>query len=330
MEKQRSEVMILGPTASGKTSFAVKLARRLNAEIVSADSRQVYRGLDIGSGKDIGEYTFPDGYTVPSHLLDIADPAKADFSLADYLLQAKNIIGEIHSRGALPLICGGTALYLHGLLCGYHLHGGGANEEQRVKLRAMETAGIREVLRQLDPEDEILRKEPANRSRLIRRIEMLQSTAETEKEKAALPDRKRNILILGVLRSRTQVRDNIEKRLDERLNAGMLEEAVRLHDEQGVSWHTMEIYGLEYRYMALHLQGKLTFEQMREELLCKIRQFAKRQDSWYRKIEKDGFPIYWLSPEKLDEAESLVRDFLAGKELPPPEIRLSEIHYGKA
>lgn len=328
MPLQEKIVMILGPTASGKTACAVRLADRIHAEIVSADSRQIYRGMDIGSGKDLDEYRRPDGSRIPAHLLDIADPAGPVFTLADYLCEANRTIRSIAGRGCLPLIVGGSALYLHGLLKGYALRGGPPDTEKRAGLRALELPALQEMLRNIAPQDPVLLGEPGNRTRLIRRIEMLQAPDGPANEKEIPPDTDRSFLILGVLRDRKDIHAAIERRLDQRLAAGMLDEAVRLHTVQGVSWESMEFFGLEYRYMALHLQGKLSFRDMRDALLCKIRQFAKRQDSWFRKFERDGFPIHWLAPDHFaDQAEPLVRDFLQDRPLPAPSVRLSEIRY---
>lgn len=327
MQKSEKIVMILGPTASGKTACAVRLADRINAEIVSADSRQIYRGMDIGSGKDLEEYRRPDGSRIPAHMLDIADPAGPVFTLADYLCEANRVIAEITARNRLPLVVGGSALYLHGLLKGYELRGGPPDDENRAKLRAMDLDALHETLRAIDPQDPILLSEPGNRTRLIRRIEMLRAPGGPVNEKEIPPDSDRSFLILGVLRNRKEIHESIQRRLDERLANGMLEEAVRLHDRQGVSWEAMEFFGLEYRFMALHLQGKLSLDEMRDSLLCKIRQFAKRQDSWFRKFENDGCPVHWLRPYRLDDAERLCRDFLAGRPLPAPDFRLADCKY---
>ena len=328
MENRKKIVMILGPTASGKTACAVRLAERIRAEILSADSRQIYRGMDIGSGKDAGEYCRADGTRIPVHLLDVADPAGPVFTLADYLLAANRTVEDIAARGKIPLIVGGSALYLHGLLKGYRLRGGPPSGD-RERLRQLPLGGLQEELRRIDPADPVLAKEPENRTRLIRRIEMRLGSPDAVNEKEAGPETDREFLILGVLRDRKAVHAAIERRLDARLADGMLEEAQRLHAE-GVSWEKMEFFGLEYRYMALHLQGKLTFRDMRDQLLCRIRQFAKRQDSWFRKMEKEGYPVYWLPGDGFaDAAEPLVRRFLADEALPEPEIRLSEIHYGR-
>lgn len=328
----KNALILTGPTATGKTSFGVKLARKLGAEIVSADSRQVYKGLDIGSGKDIAEYTMPDGFTVPTHLLDIVDPAKITYSLADFMLDAEKAMEDIEKRHAIPLIVGGTALWIHSLLSRYELKGGAPDPQLREQLRALSLPQLRETLHSLASEDhDILQHEPNNRTRMIRQIEMLKhGTGMTDKEiQLNETENARQYLLMGVIRSRSEVRRNIEIRLDERLEQGMLKEAVYLHDEMGVSWETLEFFGLEYRYMALHLQGKISFDEMRDTLLNKIRQFAKRQDSWFRKMEREGYTIYWFRPDQVEEAEQLSRRFLAGEELEEPALKLADIDWGK-
>lgn len=327
MSVNQKIVMVLGPTATGKTRFGVSLAAALNGEIVSADSRQVYRGLDIGSGKDSSEYFLPGGGRVPCHLIDVADP-NDEYTLADFLTDSSLAIDGIVGRGRVPVVVGGTALYLHGLLCAYKLHGGAPDKAFREELRARSTADLRNTLAALDPENGILRKEPENRIRLIRAIEFAHGGDMARAREPDLP-RNREYLILGVLRSRAEVRARIEARLRERLEReNMLEEAVRLH-EQGVPYERLEFFGLEYRSMALYLQGKITETEMFDSLLAHIRQFAKRQDSWFRKLERDGFPIYWLKPEETNRAEALARKFLAGEPLPEITFRLSGVNYGR-
>ena len=164
-------IMVLGPTASGKTKFGVNLAANINGEIIGADSRQVYRGLDIGSGKDLAEYTLPDGRNVPYHLIDIREPGE-EYSLADFLTDADRAINDIASRGKVPCIVGGTALYLHGLLSAYQLQGGAPDMTARNELRQLTNAQLRDTLRALDENNPILTKEPENRIRLIRAIEL--------------------------------------------------------------------------------------------------------------------------------------------------------------
>ena len=254
-------IVILGPTATGKTALAVKMAKQFNGEIISADSRQVYKGLDIGSGKDIEEYE-----DVPYHLIDIADPAKEVYNLARFCRDAFAAIEDITSRGKLPVLCGGTALYLLALLDGYTLPGG------ELPPRCSGQPRIRQ-----------------DRSR----------------EDSFVPPFELDALILGVYFPRAQVRERIQIRLDKRLAEGMIEEEKRLVDA-GVTLQQLEFFGLEYREMALYLAGKQTLTEMRDILLNKIRQFAKRQDIFFRKMERDGIPIYWLNegkePDRHEEA----------------------------
>lgn len=328
MEDKIKIIVILGPTACGKTSFAVRLAAQIDGAIVSADSRQLYRGLDIGSGKDIGEYTLPSGKTVEHHLIDIAEP-DYEYNLAEFMRDCRNAVQDIHARKRIPVLAGGSALYLDAVLRNYSLRGGAPDPEEREALRSMSIGELQERLRGLEPDSAILHNEPENRTRLIRRIEILtKQPDESLLAEANAPSSGWEFLVIGVLRDRQEVHRRIEERLDARLNAGMLDEARYLHDVRGISWERLEFFGLEYRYMALHLQGKLTYREMRDQLLIKIRQFAKRQDSWFRNMERNGVPIYWYRPDAFDGALALCRDFLAGKELPEPGFRLSETFYG--
>ena len=328
MSDEIKVIVILGPTACGKTSFAVRLAAQINGAIVSVDSRQLYRGLDLGSGKDIGEYTLPSGETVEHRLIDIAEP-DSEYNLAEFMRDCRKAVQDIHAEQRVPVLAGGTALYLDAVLRNYSLQGGAPDSAERAVLRSMSLGELQAKLRELEPDSVILRREPDNRTRVIRRIEILTGRPdESLLAEANAPSADWKFLVIGVLRDRAEVHRRIEERLDARLNAGMLDEARYLHDVRGLSWERLEFFGLEYRYMALHLQEKLTCREMRDQLLVKIRQFAKRQDSWFRNMERNGIPIHWIRPEAFAEAETLSRDFLAGKELPEPEFRLSETFYG--
>ena len=270
-----------GPTATGKTALAVALARRFGGEVVSVDSRQVYRGMDLGSGKDLAEY----GDT-PVHLLDIADPAREVYNLSRFCRDAFAAIGDIASRGKLPVLCGGTALYLAALLQGYRLPGG-----------------------ELPPRVE---GEPRRRQ-------------DMDKAPSFTPPFELSALVLGVLFPRAEVRSRIEKRLDARLDAGMIDEVASLHDS-GVAWEKLEFFGLEYREIARYLQGACDLAEMRLALLRKIRQFAKRQDIFFRKMEREGVAIHWIERGSFAEAEKLAAAFLAGEAVPPPGFRLCDHH----
>ena len=328
MKDDGKVIVILGPTASGKTALGVSLADRLDGAIVSVDSRQLYRGLDIGSGKDIAEYTLPSGKTVEYYLIDLVEPDHP-YNLAEFMRDCRAAVEQILAEKRVPVLVGGSALYLDAILRNYSLHGGAPDSTHRAALRALATEELREKLYALEPASEILHREPENRTRLIRRIEMLTLPPdEALLSGANAPSGKWRFLVMGVLRDRSEIRRRIETRLDERLAAGMLDEARRLHDEKGVSWERLEFFGLEYRYMALHLQGKLSFSEMRDQLLIRIRQFAKRQDSWFRNMERNGIAIHWFRETEFEQMHALSCDFLMGRRIPEPSFKLSETFYG--
>ena len=278
-------IAVTGPTATGKTALAVRLARLFGGEIVSVDSRQVYRHMDLGTGKDLDEYG-----EVPYHLIDIADPATQVWNLSDFCHAAFAAVAEIRDRGRLPILCGGTALYLDALLKGYRLPGNALPPREKGVSR---------------------------------------SSADPGGLPSFTPPFGLDALVIGVLFDRKTVRERIEKRLDARFASGMTEEVRRLHDEFGVSWERLEFFGLEYREIAAFLQGRCSFGEMRQSLLDKIRQFAKRQDIFFRKIERSGQPIHWCREGKDPDPAMLTELFLAGKDLPGPAFRLAEITYGK-
>lgn len=311
---------VTGPTATGKTSLAVRLAREFGGEIVSADSRQVYRGLDIGSGKDLAEYA-----GVPYHLIDIADPASSEYNLKEFTADAMKAVSDISSRGALPVICGGSALYVNAVLRGYDLPGGPPDEDYRNSLRAMSLEELNNTLRGLSPSawQSLLDKENPNRLiRAIEKVKSLSMSGKTESPFELVP------LVVAPYYTRAEVHERIKKRLEQRFDEGMVDEVKALH-EKGVSWEKLEYFGLEYRYIAFYLQGKIaSCDELKEQLLAKIRGFAKSQDVWFRKMEREGLDIYWLRNGDFAEACFLVSKFLAGEGLPPPALRLKDIIYG--
>jgi len=273
-------IVITGPTATGKTALAVKMAEIFNGEIISADSRQVYKGMDIGSGKDIAEYG-----NVPYHLIDIADPATDTYNLGFFCRDAWQAIAEIRNRGKLPIICGGTALYIAALLDNYRLPGGA------LPPRTYDTPRIRQ---------------------------------NPDAPPSFTPPFAITPLVLGVLYPRLTVRERIAARLDARFDAGMIDEVRKLHDENQVGFEKLESFGLEYREISLFLQNRCTFEEMRSQLLNKIRQFAKRQDIFFRKLEREGHQIHWLAAAKEPDPELLIRDFLQNKKIAEPSFRLCD------
>jgi tRNA dimethylallyltransferase len=321
MSKRIKVVFVTGPTATGKTSLAVDLARSFDGEIISVDSRQVYRGMDIGSGKDLADYE-EGGAPVRHHLIDIVDPTD-EYNLMSFCRDAKEAVIDIHARGKLPIFCGGTALYLNALISGHTLPGSAPDSELRKELRAKSTEELAELLKEKDSAAYESLKDKDNHVRLIRAIENIEGADHQVEPLAPLIEP----LVIGVYFLRKEVHKRIEARLGARLESGMIEEVENLH-KNGVSWEKLEFFGLEYRFVALYLQGKMPYEEMKEKLLFKIRKFAKSQDIWFRKIEREGTVIHWLEKGDRDEAETLLRGFLDGKRLPEPQIRLKDIHYG--
>lgn len=322
MQNKIKVIVVTGPTATGKTGMAVRIARSCEGEIISVDSRQVYRGLDLGTGKDLAEYA-AGGAPVLYHLIDVVDPG-TEYHLARFCRDAAAALFDIAGRGRLPVCCGGTALYLDALLRGYDLPGDAPDPSLRAELQQLPLADLQQRLIDLDPAAFAAFREKGNPTRLFRAIEKILYPGLQIAEPVA--DRIEP-LVLAPYYPRAEVHRRIEIRLDDRLRSGMIEEVEQLH-RNGLSWERLEWFGLEYRFLAQYLQGKMSRQEMRDQLLIKIRQFARRQDIWFRKMEREGLNIYWIDRGELEPALPLIRDFLAGRELPLPERRLMNLHYG--
>ena len=288
-------LVVLGPTASGKTHLAVQAARQLSGEIISADSRQVYRGLDIGSGKDLNEYD-----TTSYHLIDVVDPGY-EFSLFDFAHAFSQAFSEIRGRNRLPILAGGTGLYLDAILRGYDLVAVGENLTLRKELESFSLEALRERLQTLRP-DQHNTSDLNDRSRLIRAIEIAEGEQQAEACPLALPPLTPQVF--GLKWPRELLRQRITKRLRERLDHGLVEEVENLH-AAGVSWQTLDYYGLEYRFVAQYLQGQLNRNDLFQKLNSAIHQFAKRQETWFRRMERQGIAIHWLNGEGDPVAELL-------------------------
>ncbi len=298
-------VVVTGPTATGKTRLAVALARRFHGEVLSVDSRQLYRGLDLGTGKDLDEYR-DGGPPVPYHLIDLAAPDER-YDLFHFLAAARRALVEVNSRHCLPILCGGTPLYLHALLEGYAMEGGAADPEFRRSLDGKSLPELTALLRDTAPPELLRRTDCTQERRVIRALEIARAM------QAGLPPPPPPLsrtLILAPLYTRAEVRERIRVRLDARLEAGLLDEVRRLHDVDGLSWEQLDWFGLEYRYAARHLSGQLTYLEMHDQLLNHIRQFAKRQDIWFRKMEREGRAIHWIPHGDPEAAAALVQEFL--------------------
>lgn len=281
---------IVGPTASGKTSLAVRLALAFDGEIISADSRQVYRGMDIGTGKDLGEYDV-NGRQIPCHLIDIVE-AGYKYNVFEYQSDFLRVWNDCRKRGVMPVLCGGSGLYVEAVLKGYKLLAVPVNEELRAALSGMSLQQLSERLATYKKLHNITEIDTPKRA--IRAIEIEEYYRTHPYEEKDFPQI--NSLIVGVDVSREVRRERITRRLHERLENGMLDEVRRILDS-GVPAEDLIYYGLEYKYLTLHLTGKLTYDEMVSQLNVAIHQFAKRQMTWFRKMEREGFDIRWLSAE---------------------------------
>ncbi len=313
-------VVVLGPTATGKTRLAVALARTFNGEVVSADSRQVYRGLDIGTGKDLSEYGSGE-QRAAVHMIDVADPGEP-YNLHRYTGGARRALLDIARRERLPIVCGGSHLYIDALIRNYTLTGGPPDSDLRRAHAAKSDAELDEELRRISPEVHS-RTDTAHRHRLLRGLEI----ARPSPPSPALPSVTLQPLLIGPYFPRPEIHRRIEIRLDERIREGLLEEVRCLH-AAGVSWERLEFLGLEYRFAARHLRGDIDADTFRNTLLAAIRRFCKAQEIWLRKLEREGWTIHWIPGGNLETAIDLTRRFLARAPLPSPKIRLNDRLYG--
>jgi len=282
-------VTVLGPTAVGKTAFAANLAVAINAEIISADSRQVYRGMDLGTGKDMADYVV-NGQLIPSHLIDIAEPGN-EYNIFQFQRDFQSARSEIISRGKTPILCGGSGLYLESVLLGYNLHDAPLDADLRNELSVLpdnDLVSRLSALRPLHNTTDIL-----DRDRLIRAIEIEKYKINANVQPAVNLSQ---TPVLGIHFDRKIVRQRITSRLTERLNQGMIEEVQQLLQE-GVNPIRLKMYGLEYKYITMFLLGELSYKQMFALLNTAIHQFAKRQMTWFRRMETKGIRIYWLAGE---------------------------------
>jgi tRNA dimethylallyltransferase len=294
-------IAIVGPTASGKTSLSISLAKEFSGEVISADSRQVYRGMDIGTAK----ITTEEMSNVPHHLLDICDP-KDTYTAADFVRDANKAIIDITSRGKLPIIAGGTFFYLDLLMGKMSAPAVPPNPSLRATLEKLSTAALLERLEALDPARAV-NLDVNNPRRLVRSIEI--ATALGKVPISTPKESSYRWLTLGIDIPLSTLEERITQRVISRLNDGMIEEVERLHIE-GVSYERLDSFGLEYRYIGKYLQGIIDKDAMSQEIITKSRQFAKRQKTWLKRDKS----IKWL-PFPVDEtkAKELVRDFLKEK-----------------
>ena len=294
-------ITILGPTASGKTSIAAALASRIGGEIISADSRQVYRRMDIGTGKDLADYEVG-GKHIPYHLIDIAEPGYK-YNLFEYQRDFHTAYDDITSRGRTPVLCGGTGLYIEAVLNGYALSPVPQNQELRDSLSAKsldELTAMLKALKEQTGSNMHNRSDVDTVQRAIRAIEI-----ETYNLQHPTPEREMpgiSSLVIGVDVDRETRRRRISDRLEARLHEGMIDEVKGLLAE-GVSAESLMYYGLEYKFVTEYVTGKTTYNDMLSRLEIAIHQFAKRQMTWFRGMERRGTPIQWISLPPAGEVE---------------------------
>ena len=296
-------ITILGPTASGKTALAANVAYRMNGEIISADSRQVYRKMDIGTGKDYDDYII-EGREVPCHLVDICD-AGEKYSVYRYQKDFLTVYNDIEGRNKLPVLCGGTGMYIESVLKGYRLLKVPVNKSLRDNLERKTMDEMKNILEGYGDLHNIT--DVTQRKRLIRAIEIAKYYSDHNKEEEKFPEI--NSLVAGIKFDRNSRRRRISERLKSRLNAGMIEEVKNLL-ESGVSDEILIYYGLEYKFITWYLQKKISYDEMFSQLETSIHRFAKRQMTWFRRMERNGIEIKWLDGYMpLDEKIEKVREW---------------------
>lgn len=292
-------VVVTGPTASGKTGFAAMLASHISGEIISADSRQVYKGMDLGTGKDYQDYQVED-QLIPYHLIDITDPGNP-YNVYTFQNDFLKTYKEIHSRNKMPILCGGTGLYIEAVLKGYRL----IEVPPDLKFReAIHDKPDAEIIEQLASVQNLHNEsDTTNRKRMIRALEIARYYKKHPHIDHSYPHI--NYKILGVRFDRESERKRITSRLRERLENGMVDEVRNLLDRYG--FESVEYFGLEYKFISWYIRGKISYEEMFSKLNTAIHQFAKRQMTWFRRMQRNGFEIHWIDgytplDKKIDQA----------------------------
>jgi tRNA dimethylallyltransferase len=300
-------ITILGPTATGKTLFAAHIAHLLNGEIISADSRQVYKHMDLGTGKDYNDYIV-NGKPIPYHLIDICDPGYK-YNVFEYQNDFLKVYNEIKSRGKLPVLCGGTGMYIEAVTKNYKLIAVPKNQELRSKLENKNLEELEEILSRYKKLHN--KTDTDTRKRALRAIEIEEYYKNHPDLNASFPEIKS--LYIGIGMEREERRRRITERLHKRLKTGMIEEVRRLMDS-GLKAEDLIYYGLEYKYITRYLTGTMSYEDMVSKLNIAIHQFAKRQMTWFRKMERKGTRIYWIDgklplEQKLSDAINYIENY---------------------
>ena len=297
-------LVVTGPTASGKTSLAATIAYMVGGEIVSADSRQVYRGMNLGTGKDYDDYTI-NGTTIPCHLIDIVDPGYK-YNVFEYQRDFNKVYSDLRKRKVFPIVCGGSGMYADSIITGYKMYEVPPDTGLRIELEKKSMDELREIL--LTFKDLHNNTDTDSKKRLIRAIEIEHSSRNKVKTYNGFPRVK--ALLVGIMFDRETRRKRISERLWQRLNSGMVDE-VKLLIDHGIDAETLIYYGLEYKYITFYLTGKISYVEMVKDLETAIHQFAKRQMTWFRGMERKGLKINWIDGElPMEEKVKIVLDKL--------------------
>jgi len=296
-------LVVLGPTATGKTQLAIQLADKLDGEIISADSRQVYRGMDIGTGKDLSEYKLK-GKNISHHLIDIINP-KEEYSVFQFQQDFQKIFLKIKERKKLPILCGGTGFYIKAILMDFDLPAVAPDNKLRKELETWKLEDLILELGSISP-DALNNTSLQTKRRIIRAIEVEMNKKKEKREKKKIKSKIQNSIVLGIEYTRDVIRERITKRLYERLDHGMIQE-VEILLNSGITHEQLERFGLEYRFISRYLLGTLKLEEMQKKLNTAIHQFSKRQMTFFRNMEKNGIQIYWIPEGKLESALDLIK-----------------------
>ena len=295
-------LVILGPTAVGKTKFAVHLAKKFNGEIISADSRQVYKSMDIGTGKDLAEYQIND-IQIPYHLIDIIAPTD-EYDLFSFQKDFFNCFNEILDKRKTPFLVGGTGLYIHSILNNYQLVDADFNSKRAEELATLEISGLLEILKSLENNlhntTDIIEKD-----RIIKAILIAENNSAESSNKIDF-----EYLVIGIGEDREIIKTRISNRLKSRLKNGMIDEVKNLVAD-GITFEKLNYFGLEYKFIGKHISGEINYNDMYQKLNSAIHKFSKRQMTWFRKMEKEGVKINWFNFDELEKAKILIEKFLS-------------------
>ncbi|RJP62910.1 MAG: tRNA (adenosine(37)-N6)-dimethylallyltransferase MiaA [Ignavibacteriales bacterium] len=298
-------ITILGPTAVGKTKLAAQLVKEYKGEIISADSRQVYEGMDIGTGKDLEDYKV-NNITVPYHLIDVISPQE-EFDLYKFIKSFHQIYKDIISRKKIPFLVGGTGLFLHSILTNYQLPYVDFNSDRAKELMTFDESELREIL--------LLKKSTLhNTTDLLDKERIIKAILISESKKEKEIENKINSLTIGIYAERSVIKNRITERLKSRLKNRMIEEVKELL-HNGISHDKLQFFGLEYKYISLFIKGELSYNDMFQKLNSAIHNFAKKQMTWFRKMEREGIKIHWIEGADYDKANRIITNEFFGKNI---------------